>query len=90
MKTRNLILLLASHGLIGAAGFAAGIYVLPILIAPPAPSAAAVSAVAESAAYTFLFYTSDAADDMQFVHLGCRRIIKNTTDHTIVVSTAHS
>jgi hypothetical protein len=51
VKTRNFFLLLVSHGLIGAAGFAGGIYTLPILIAPPAPSAAEVSAVAESAAY---------------------------------------
>lgn len=55
MKARNLVLLLVSHGLIGAVGFAAGIYVLPILIAPAAPSAAEVSAVAESAAYTAEF-----------------------------------
>ncbi len=52
MKLRNLLLLLSSHGLMGAIGFAAGIYALPILIAPPAPSAAEVSAVAKSAAYT--------------------------------------
>jgi hypothetical protein len=51
LKTRNLILLLASHGLIGAVGFAAGIYALPILIAPEAPSAAEVSVVAASAVY---------------------------------------
>ena len=52
MKTRTVILLLASHGFIGAVGFAAGIYALPILIAPDAPSVADVSAVAELAAYT--------------------------------------
>jgi hypothetical protein len=55
LKTRNLITLLASHGLIGAIGFAAGIYALPILIAPEAPSAAKLSAVAESATYTAEF-----------------------------------
>ncbi|MBT0959984.1 DM13 domain-containing protein [Denitromonas iodatirespirans] len=36
---KRLILLLASHGLALFAGFAAGIYVLPILTAPDAPSA---------------------------------------------------
>lgn len=55
MKTRNILLLLASHGLIGAVGFAGGIYALPILIAPPAPSAAQVSAVSASAIYTAEF-----------------------------------
>ena len=55
MKTRNLLLLLVSHGLVGAIGFATGIYTLPILIAPAAPSAAEVSAVAESATYTAEF-----------------------------------
>lgn len=52
MKLRTLMLLVASHGFIGAAGFAAGIYALPILIAPDAPSVAEVSAAAESASYT--------------------------------------
>ena len=52
MKTRHAVLLLVSHGVIGAVGFAAGIYALPILIAPAAPSAAEVSAVARSATYT--------------------------------------
>lgn len=55
MKTRNLLFLLISHGLIGAVGFAGGIYALPILIAPPAPTAAEVSAVAESATYNAEF-----------------------------------
>ena len=55
MKTRHLFLLLASHTLVGAAGFAAGIYALPILIAPAAPTAEQVSAVAASATYTAEF-----------------------------------
>jgi hypothetical protein len=55
MKTRSILLLLVSHGLVGAVGFAAGIYVLPILIAPAAPSIAEVAAVAQSASYTAEF-----------------------------------
>lgn len=39
-------LLVVSHLLFAAIGFAAGIYALPILTAPPAPSAAAVTAEA--------------------------------------------
>ena len=38
MKLRTLILLLGTHALVGSAGFAAGIYVLPILTAPPSPT----------------------------------------------------
>lgn len=52
MKTRHFILLLASHGVVAAAGFAGGIYALPILIAPDAPTSAEVSAVAAAATYT--------------------------------------
>ena len=51
MKARTLIVLLLTHGLVTAIGFAAGIYALPILIAPAAPSVAAVSTAAESATY---------------------------------------
>lgn len=52
MKLRDVALLLASHGIVGAVGFAAGIYALPILIAPPAPSAAEVAELARGATYT--------------------------------------
>ena len=43
------LLLVVSHLVAAAAGFAAGIYVLPILTAPPAPSAAEVKAAASQA-----------------------------------------
>ena len=55
MKARNVIILLVSHGFVGAVGFAAGIYALPILIAPAAPTVAEVTAVAQSATYTAEF-----------------------------------
>lgn len=51
MKPRTLIVLLLSHGLVAAIAFAAGIYALPILIAPAAPSVADVSAASQSASY---------------------------------------
>jgi hypothetical protein len=51
MKARTLIVLLLTHGLVAALGFAAGIYALPILIAPAAPSVAEVSAASQSATY---------------------------------------
>ena len=56
MKIRNTFLLLLSHGVAAAAGFAAGIYVLPILIAPAAPSVAEVSSVAADAIYSAEFH----------------------------------
>lgn len=52
MNARTLVLLIISHCFIAAVGFAAGIYTLPILIAPEAPSVAAVSAAAEMSVYT--------------------------------------
>ena len=39
MNMRRTILIAASHAAVGAAGFAAGIYAMLIIIAPAAPSA---------------------------------------------------
>ncbi len=55
------ILLIASHVLVGLAGFAAGVYFLPILTAPPAPTDAQVAAVATQAEYSGTF-RRDLAD----------------------------
>jgi hypothetical protein len=52
MKT---LLLAASHLFMLAVGFALGIYVLPILTAPDAPTAADVQALATKAAFTGQF-----------------------------------
>lgn len=52
---KRILILAVTHTLMLAAGFALGIYVLPILIAPPAPSAAEVSARAATATYTAEF-----------------------------------
>ncbi len=48
---KKFLLLLASHALAALVGFAAGIYALPILTAPPAPPAADVAAAAARAQY---------------------------------------
>lgn len=45
------LLLLLTHLVALAAGFALGIYALPILVAPPAPSAQEVSKLASEAAF---------------------------------------
>ena len=57
----TLIRTLATHGIALAIGFAAGIYALPILIAPEGPSAEEVSAVAETAMFSAEF-TRDLQD----------------------------
>lgn len=56
MKIKCAFLLLVSHGLAVAIGFAGGIYALPILIAPPPPSLADISAGAEGAMYSAEFH----------------------------------
>lgn len=48
----RVIVLLISHGLVGAIGFALGIYFLPILTAPPSPDAAMLEEEAARASYT--------------------------------------
>src|SRR5688572_5203280 len=52
---KKLLVLTATHGLALVVGFAAGIYVLPILIAPEGPSAVDVESVAGAAEYTAEF-----------------------------------
>jgi Electron transfer DM13 len=55
MGLRRTIILGASHAAALLAGFAAGIYALPILIAPEAPGAEAVAAAAGSAQFSGMF-----------------------------------
>lgn len=55
MSIKKTIVLLFTHGAVAAAGFAGGIYALPILIAPPAPSVDEVSDAASTAAFTAEF-----------------------------------
>jgi hypothetical protein len=60
---KKVLVLLVSHGLVALAGFAAGIYWLPILIAPPAPDAAEVGALAGKAQFTAQFRRDLAGSD---------------------------
>ena len=55
MKLRSVLLLLITHAAVAAFGFAAGIYTLPLLIAPAAPSTAEVQAQAQRAVHTGQF-----------------------------------
>ena len=52
---KKILLLVASHAFVALAGFAAGIYLLPILIAPPPPAAADIKAAAGEAQYKGTF-----------------------------------
>ncbi len=60
---KKIFLLILSHIVIGAAGFAGGIYVLPILIAPPAPVEAEVLEVASQAQFKSEFRRDLAGSD---------------------------
>jgi hypothetical protein len=51
----NKLLLVVSHLVAGAAGFALGVYALPILIAPAAPSATEVQAHSRAASFQGVF-----------------------------------
>ncbi len=55
MKIRTLALILITHSVVGALGFAAGIYMLPILTAPPAPSVEDIKLMSSQAKYTAQF-----------------------------------
>jgi hypothetical protein len=62
------LLLVASHAVTLVIGFALGIYALPILIAPDAPSAANIAAHAQAASYTGRFRRD--LQDSDAVHWG--------------------
>lgn len=63
MKKRTILGLLLSHGFVGAVGFAAGIYFLPILIAPPAPTESEVAEASQDASFTGEFKRDLAGSD---------------------------
>ena len=65
---KKLLLLIATHGLFLGAGFALGIYALPILTAPPAPSATEVAAASTEVAFTAQFRRDLKGSD--FLHWG--------------------
>ena len=65
---RRALFLLASHAIVLFIGFAAGIYVLPILTAPPAPDAAILRAATAEALFTTSFERNLKGSD--FLHWG--------------------
>ena len=65
---KRILLLTASHAAALAAGFALGVYFLPILTAPQGPSAADVKSAASGAKYTATFRRDQKGSD--FLHWG--------------------
>lgn len=65
---RRLIFLIISHGVALAAGFALGIYLLPILTAPPSPDAQVLEQSASDAMFTATLTRELRGSD--FVHWG--------------------
>jgi hypothetical protein len=57
------VLLVISHAVVGVLGFAAGVYFLPILVAPPAPGEAALTDMAAAAELTGAFRRDLAGSD---------------------------
>jgi hypothetical protein len=68
VKTGKAILLLISHSLAVGLGFAVGVYALPILIAPDAPSMAVLSAEMDVATFTGEFRRD--LEDSDALHWG--------------------
>jgi len=64
----RIIVFLVSHGTTMALGFVLGVYLLPILIAPDAPSDAEVAQVAEKAIFSTQFNRDLPGSD--FLHWG--------------------
>lgn len=63
MKKRSLVVLTLTHMAVAVVGFAAGIYTLPILIAPPAPSATDVESTSSQSRYSAEFTRNLAGSD---------------------------
>ena len=68
MKTRTVALLIATHCVVGIVGFGIGIYALPIITAPPAPSDSEIKVMSSQAKYTAKFRRD--LKDSDALHLG--------------------
>ncbi|MBV2090030.1 MAG: DM13 domain-containing protein [Candidatus Thiodiazotropha sp. (ex Ctena orbiculata)] len=82
MKARTIVILLITHGLVGIAGFAIGIFVLPILVAPPAPTQSAVEEIASQASYTAEFRRD--LQDSDALHWGEGQVSVSSTSITLM------
>ena len=73
MKLKTLILLLVTHATAGTIGVAVGIYALPILIAPPAPTESQIAEMTSQAEYTAEFRKDLKGSDS--LHWGEGRVL---------------
>lgn len=71
------IILLGTHGIALAIGFALGIYLLPILIAPPSVDRAMLESSAENALFDAEFTKDLAGSD--FLHWGTGKVAVSAT-----------
>jgi hypothetical protein len=78
----RILILIFSHLTLAAAGFALGVYALPILMAPEAPSSAEVAGLQTSSAYSGQF-RRDLADS-DFLHWGEGEISVGTDAVTLM------
>lgn len=60
----KILLLLATHAVVAALGFGAGIYVLPILTAPPAPAESEINAITSESMFSGMFRRDLDGSDM--------------------------
>lgn len=81
MNVRALIALIGSHSVVAGMGFAMGIYALPILTAPPAPSDAEVKVASAQATYVAEFVRD--LRDSDALHWGEGQV--TITDNTIAL-----
>lgn len=68
MTFRTIVFWLLTHTLVGFIGFAAGIYALPILTAPEAPSKTSIESISQQVMFEAQFVKSLAGSD--FLHWG--------------------
>lgn len=78
MTAKRLIPLIVSHLMVGIIGFAIGIYTLPILTAPEAPSNKMVEQLSQQSVYRAAFTKS--LKDSDFLHWG---------EGTVTIGTSH-
>ena len=69
---KKTLLLIVSHAATGIVGFAAGIYMLPVLIAPPAPDETEIQAISSVAQYEGTFQRN--LEDSDALHWGEGRV----------------
>lgn len=69
---KKIVFLVATHLITAAAGFAAGVYFLPILTAPPAPPAADIQEMADTAIFSGEFRRD--LQDSDALHWGEGRV----------------